>query len=184
MNIGALDNPLQQESSSSSGTLSTERSKRIQVPAACQRCRQRKQKCDATRPVCNRCRDSNTACIYDSNNNETPRQSLKRRYGELGHNYTDLLGRIQDLASQDDAYALQLLRRIRAGEPAESVLSSLKTAEAQQPLARSSSMSSSEPRLEPQSGPDPAPPPRDEGSDAPPDASVTNPPASFKPWDL
>lgn len=54
-------------------------------------------------------------CTFDNPETETPRQTFKRKYSELNQLY-------DALRCEDEDQALQTLRRIRAGQPIETIL--------------------------------------------------------------
>ncbi|EEY16834.1 predicted protein [Verticillium alfalfae VaMs.102] len=92
--------PLTTRTSASSSELpTTRRAPRRQAPAACQECRKQKTKCSAHRPQCLRCQRLSKACVYDTAQLETPRQSLRRKHGELelrNSNLEHLFGFLRD----------------------------------------------------------------------------------------
>ncbi|KDQ16051.1 hypothetical protein BOTBODRAFT_266526 [Botryobasidium botryosum FD-172 SS1] len=57
----------------------------LQRGAACSRCRSKKQKCDAQRPVCGRCNrvGAGADCVYDSTPRHSRLQALRRRLRDL-----------------------------------------------------------------------------------------------------
>ncbi|KAF3351590.1 ABC transporter A family member 2 [Verticillium dahliae VDG2] len=71
--------------------------------------------CSAHRPKCLRCQRLSKDCIYDTDLAETPRQSLRRKYGELelrNAKLEHLFGFLQNGSETDVAATL---RRIRDG---------------------------------------------------------------------
>ncbi|RNJ53621.1 hypothetical protein D7B24_001633 [Verticillium nonalfalfae] len=108
--------PLTTRTSASSSELpTTRRPPRRQAPAACQECRKQKTKCSAHRPQCLRCQRLSKACVYDTAQLETPRQSLRRKHGELelrNSNLEHLFGFLRDAPEADVA---GVLRRLREG---------------------------------------------------------------------
>lgn len=65
---------------------------------------------------CNRCTSRNIECSFASAPDETPRQALEREHDKLSRLY-------RALTDQSDAAALKILRRVRAGEDPDAVLS-------------------------------------------------------------
>ncbi|KAG7141268.1 Nitrogen assimilation transcription factor nit-4 like protein [Verticillium longisporum] len=107
--------PLTTRTSGSSSELPTRRPTRRQAPAACQECRKQKTKCSAHRPQCLRCQRLSKECVYDTAQLETPRQSLRRKHGELelrNSNLEHLFGFLRDAPEADIA---GVLRRLREG---------------------------------------------------------------------
>ncbi|KAG7112730.1 Lactose regulatory protein LAC9 like [Verticillium longisporum] len=110
-----LENPASACRSDLSRRRETRRETRRQAPAACQECRKQKTKCSAHRPKCLRCQRLSKDCIYDTDLAETPRQSLRRKYGELETriaNLEHLFGFLQNGSGADVAATV---RRIREG---------------------------------------------------------------------
>ncbi|EGY23736.1 uncharacterized protein VDAG_05174 [Verticillium dahliae VdLs.17] len=106
---------LETPASASRSDLATRRVTSPQAPAACRECRKQKTKCSAHRPKCLRCQRLSKDCIYDTDLAETPRQSLRRKYGELelrNAKLEHLFGFLQNGSETDVAATL---RRIRDG---------------------------------------------------------------------
>ncbi|KAM0322081.1 hypothetical protein ACHAQA_009710 [Verticillium albo-atrum] len=107
--------------SASSSELPTRVVTRRQAAAACHECRKQKTKCSAHRPQCLRCQRLSKACVYDTAQLETPRQSLRRKYGELevrNSNLEHLFGFVRDGPEPDVA---TIVRRLREGADLDSL---------------------------------------------------------------
>lgn len=96
--------------------------RRITVKAACERCRDRRTKCDAQRPTCAACRKKGVACVYVTRDKETRSGANKRKLDEHAHNL-DVARRAYDLlAGRDARTAYALFRRIRQGVELEQLV--------------------------------------------------------------
>ena len=105
--------------------------KRLQVSAACNRCREAKTRCSADRPRCKTCASKDLECIYDTLGiEETRQQASVRRQSELEAqigSYAKLFGLLESSAPERAQAGLQM---IRAGSDVQSVLTRLGISEA------------------------------------------------------
>ncbi|KAF2206178.1 hypothetical protein CERZMDRAFT_103727 [Cercospora zeae-maydis SCOH1-5] len=95
--------------------------KRQAVVAACQRCRQRKTKCDGERP-CASCAAAGSECAWVTQQNETRRQAVKRKHEEMVQASEPVLRFHHLLTTADHDQAFEMLRRLRAGQSVDSIL--------------------------------------------------------------
>ncbi|KXJ88184.1 hypothetical protein Micbo1qcDRAFT_207448 [Microdochium bolleyi] len=80
---------------------------------ACEGCRRRKAKCDGARPACRGCVRRKLPCHYGGYEGETPRQALKRKYGELQSLDSDYACVFAALRDRPEAEATTIFRRLR-----------------------------------------------------------------------
>jgi hypothetical protein len=102
------------------------RAKRRSVTVACEPCRKRKSKCDATRPICSPCQRHDTHCVYETVGAETHSQALKRKNTELGFRIEALNEIYQLLISRPQNDAQGIFDQIRSGVEPETLLRRIK----------------------------------------------------------
>ncbi|KAM7209353.1 hypothetical protein V8F20_000403 [Naviculisporaceae sp. PSN 640] len=101
---------------------STGRKRRQTTTAACAPCRKRKSRCDGQRPSCTACVERGTNCEFQTNAAETHTQALKRKFNEL-QDRTSAHEQIFDiLRSRPEKDAIEVLKRIRQGVDAATIL--------------------------------------------------------------
>ncbi|KAF2104308.1 putative C6 transcription factor [Rhizodiscina lignyota] len=110
--------------------LSRRRQKREQVSVACQACRGSKQKCNAERPICGRCRVKGIECHYDVEQGEATRYvALKRKYDVAVSENESLRELFEYLRKRPESEAREIYTRIRASEDVQDVLKSVRDAD-------------------------------------------------------
>ncbi|KIW06043.1 uncharacterized protein PV09_03219 [Verruconis gallopava] len=72
--------------------------------SGCYTCRNRRVKCDETRPICERCRKGNRDCVYPepASNTKARRDSNKSRSAKEGDGSSPDAGEFEDLIHEDD----------------------------------------------------------------------------------
>ncbi|KAF2108725.1 hypothetical protein BDV96DRAFT_587169 [Lophiotrema nucula] len=103
--------------------LSSARSRRATVRAACNPCRDKRMKCDGQRPTCTACSVRVIQCKYvTSDANETRSQALKRKAEELEGRKNAAEEIYELLQNRPEEEVAVILRRIREGANPEHVL--------------------------------------------------------------
>ncbi|PVH92895.1 hypothetical protein DM02DRAFT_604691 [Periconia macrospinosa] len=95
-----------------------EQPKRARISAACEACRTRKTKCNGHRPKCNQCVTRVTDCQYA----ETDSRQIRRRYDQLKEKHNAHEELIEMLQTMPEREAMEILRRIRAGDNVQAIL--------------------------------------------------------------
>ncbi|KAL1582040.1 hypothetical protein WHR41_09461 [Cladosporium halotolerans] len=96
--------------------------KRAQVNVACNECRRRKAKCDATRPACQQCLSHGHICVFSDTIDAHPTIILKRKYAILEQQSEDEHHVLELLRSSRRADAERILERLRAGDDTHSIV--------------------------------------------------------------
>ncbi|KAF2840056.1 hypothetical protein M501DRAFT_932018 [Patellaria atrata CBS 101060] len=96
------------------------RTKLTQV--ACDKCRSRKSKCDGSRPVCGKCIQFSTKCVYIAEAGETRGQSIHRANRELQEQLDSYKALFEHLRSGSTDVRVDILAQLTANEPPEEIL--------------------------------------------------------------
>ncbi|KEQ68686.1 hypothetical protein M436DRAFT_14634, partial [Aureobasidium namibiae CBS 147.97] len=89
---------------------------------ACDACRNRKTKCNGSRPSCQQCCTRGLACIYAAEPDAPPIVALKRKHEALKRQSLGEHEVISRLKSVSDRDAQRMLGLLRAGEDIDAVL--------------------------------------------------------------
>ncbi|KAJ9133165.1 hypothetical protein NKR23_g10932 [Pleurostoma richardsiae] len=99
---------------------------RSRVSAACEPCRRKKVKCDGERPACGHCTSRDDVCEFRTDPMETHGAARRRKATQLERKcdmYEELL---EVLRTGEETEAVELLRRIRAGDSVESIIAGIR----------------------------------------------------------
>jgi len=98
--------------------LRASKAKRRPRLGACIACRERKSKCDGTRPICECCVQRATDCLYELAVDESPSDARKRKDERIQSEISALHRLVSSLRSCPEHEALNILHRIR-GSPSD-----------------------------------------------------------------
>ncbi|KAJ9145026.1 hypothetical protein NKR23_g5543 [Pleurostoma richardsiae] len=102
-----------------------EKRPRILSPAACDRCRRKKIRCDGRRPACSACLKATADCKFPVPEGLTRREAEKRKFDEVAGANRDLESVVRLLRDGKESEAVSVLNRIRQADNLDDAVQSI-----------------------------------------------------------